>query len=242
MIAAVEPTYGIAFLAGLLSILSPCVFPLIPAYAAFLGGTATAPDAAGVAGAGHRRGNILRQGALFVAGFSTVFIAFFYVFAALRFTLLQRQQPLVNAVAGLVVIVFALQMLGLLRIRALMRELRLHVGSGRGHRASFLLGVSFAAGWTPCLGPQLGAIITLASSGTFRGLPFMLVYCAGLAVPFLLIALAEDRMQGTLRRINAKMGLVNAAAGGLLLIFGVLLLTNRLTVLSTLSPQSPFDL
>jgi len=244
--SAAVPSVPIAFLAGLVSFLSPCVFPLMPAYAAYLSGRAGRPalaaagDGGGEATASHAP--VISNGIAFVLGFSVVFIAVFYVFEVLDVTVFSRNLDLVDRIAGAVIIVLALQTLGVLRFGFLMRELRVHVNPGGGVPGAFLLGITFAAGWTPCLGPQLGAILTVAQNRDFGGLPFMLVYCVGLALPFLAIAVLADRLQGAIRAVNRHLGVINLIAGGILLVFGLLLATGRLTVLSTLSFQSPFNL
>jgi cytochrome c-type biogenesis protein len=250
---SVQVSYPLAFLAGLVSFLSPCVFPLLPAYLAFLGGRAGLPvlaaagaeqnGPAGTATAASGRVPLLANGVAFVAGFSAVFITFFYVFSALDVTLLRSHQRVVNLVGGTIVVILALEVLGVIRLRFLMRDRRVRVGSvGSGATPAFLLGVSFAAGWTPCIGPQLAAILTVASSGDFGGLPLMLAYCAGLAMPFLAFAAITDRLQGVIRVINRNLGVINMAAGALLLIFGLLLLTNQFTFFDRFAAQSPFDL
>jgi cytochrome c-type biogenesis protein len=246
-------SYPLAFAAGVVSFLSPCVFPLAPGYLAFLSGqaadqpqrqgpgamTATAPAAT----APVPRGSLLLNGVGFVLGFSAVFVAFFYVLRALNVTLLVEHQNVVNIVAGVIVVLLALQTLGVLRWRWLMRDQRVHsLPRGRGLVPALLLGVTFAAGWTPCIGPQLTAILAVANQGDFAGLPVMLAYCLGLAMPFLLIALLADRLQGAIRAVNRHMGVVNVVAGALLLIFGLLLITNQFTFFNRFSPQSPFDL
>jgi len=189
-----------------------------------------------------RRVPMLANGLAFVLGFSLVFVAVFYVFAVLNVTVFARNLTLVNRIAGAIIVVFALQSLGVLRLGPLMREVRVQHLPGAGLSGAFLLGITFAAGWTPCLGPQLGAILTVAQNRELGGLPFMLVYCVGLGIPFLLIALLADRLQGLLRRINRRLGLINLIAGGVLLIFGLLLATGQLTVLNGLSFQSPFNI
>lgn len=244
MIASTAATYPLALLAGILSFLSPCVFPLVPAYVAYLSGTTgqtlTASDGTGGAAVALRRAPVLASGLAFVLGFSLVFVALFYVLRALEITLLIRHQREVTLVAGVLVILLALQTMGVLRIGAFMRERRFHLAPRAGVSGGFLLGITFAAGWTPCIGPQLGAILQLAVGG-FGGLPFMLVYCFGLGIPFLLVAALTDRLQGVIRRLNRHLGLVSLVAGGLLLVFGILLLTNQFTVFNRFSAQSPFD-
>jgi cytochrome c-type biogenesis protein len=241
-----HPTVGLAFLAGLVSFLSPCVFPLVPVYAGYLGGRAsTAPltaDGPGAAVAVPRGRPVLLNGVAFVLGFSAVFILFYYVFSALAIGVFTQHQQLFDLVAGIIIIAFALQALGIIRFSWLVREFRFHRSPVPGVVGSTVLGISFACGWSPCLGPQLGAILTLARAGDFGGLPFMLLYCLGLAVPFLLVAVLAQRGQGLIRSVNRHLNLINMIAGGLLLVFGLLLVTGRITLLSQLSPQSPFDL
>jgi cytochrome c-type biogenesis protein len=265
-------SYPLAFAAGVVSFLSPCVFPLAPGYLAFLSGQAghaqlddqpaatarppgagpgamlaeggsTTATAVAPAAARTARVPLMLNGVAFVLGFSVVFVAFFYVLRALNVTLLLEHQNIVNDVAGAIVVVLALQTLGVLRWAPLMRDRRVHaLPRSRGVAAAFVLGVTFAAGWTPCIGPQLTAILAVASQGDFAGLPVMLAYCLGLAVPFLAIAALADRLQGPIRAINRHMGVVNVVAGALLLVFGLLLLTNQFTFFNRFSPQSPFDL
>ena len=246
--APIRLNYGIAFAAGLLSFLSPCVFPLLPAYLAYLGGRigeaglATVPDGPGAATLaltpGRRRQvPVVANGVAFVAGFSLVFITLFYVFTALRLSLFTAHRHAFDVGAGIVVVVLALQTLGLIRLGWLMRERRLHlVRGGSGLLPAFLLGLSFAAGWTPCIGPQLALILQVAGQGDFAGLPVMVTYCLGLAVPFLAFALLTDRLQGVIRAINRHLGLINLVAGALLLVFGLLLILDRYTLFSQYAP------
>jgi cytochrome c-type biogenesis protein len=251
-------SYPLAFAAGMVSFLSPCVFPLAPAYLAYLGSRAGEPTPAQpVAGEGPgaavavavrpgavaTRVPVLANGAAFVAGFSAVFIGLYYVLRALDVTVLATHQRAVDIVAGSIVIVLALQTLGVLRIGALMREVRIHRLPERGGLlGGLLLGVTFAAGWTPCIGPQLSAILSVAQDGRFDGLPVMVAYCLGLAVPFMLLAALTDRLQGPIRAVNRHLGIVNLVGGALLLVFGVLLLADRFSVFSHFAVQSPFDL
>lgn len=272
MVLALEPSLY-AFVAGLASFLSPCVFPLVPVYAGYLGGRlaadapAVAPGATlAAAGAGggsvvvgggavaetggrtaavlaatRGRASALLSGLAFTAGFSAVFVVIFYVLAAFELPFQARYRTEINIVSGAIVIVLALQLLGVLRIPALMRERRaFHAQGGRGVLPAFLLGVSFAAGWTPCIGAQLGAILSVAANGSFSALPFMLVYCAGLAVPFLAVAVLADRIRGPLRALNRGIGAVNLVAGALLIVFGVLLITNRITFFNSIAASAPF--
>ena len=243
---AAAPSVPLAFLAGLVSFLSPCVFPLMPAYAAYLSGRAGRPAYAGADGVtlDDRSAHVpvVINGIAFVTGFSAVFIAVYYVLQVLDVTVFIRNLTLVDAIAGAVIIVLALQTLGVLRLRFLARDRRMHVTPTYGAAGAFLLGITFAAGWTPCLGPQLAAILTVAQNRDFGGLPFMVVYCIGLAVPFLVLAALADRLQGVIRAVNRHLGVINLVCGAILLVFGVLLATGRITLLSTFSFQSPFNL
>ncbi len=247
MVAAVNgPSIPLAFLAGLVSFLSPCVFPLMPAYAAYLSGRAGNPALAMASGGTVETGgrsSVMTSGIAFVAGFSLVFIAEYYLLeGVLAVTVFQRNLELVNRLAGAVIMVLALQTMGVLRFGWLMRERRIHLRAASGTVGGLVLGLTFAAGWLPCLGPQLGAILTLAQNRDFGGLPFMLLYCLGLAIPFLLVALLADRLQGVLRSINRHLRVISIVAGVILFAFGLLMATGQLTVLSSLSFQSPFNL
>lgn len=232
---AVDATLPLAFLAGLVSFLSPCVFPLIPAYAAFLSGQA------GEEGFSRRR--LFINGIAFVIGFSLVFVVLFYVLAAIEVSFFISNRGVVNLVAGLIVIILALQTMGLLHFTWFMRDVRVHRRFDTGLLGAGLLGITFAAGWSPCLGPVLGAILQVAANyRSFSGLPLLLIYCAGLAIPFLLVALLADRLQQFIRAVNHRMNIVNLVAGALLLAFGILLATGKITDLSQFSPNSPFNI
>jgi cytochrome c-type biogenesis protein len=246
--ASAGPSVPLAFLAGLVSFLSPCVFPLMPAYAAYLSGRAGTPALAAASASGgtlvaSRRSSVMTTGVAFVLGFSIIFIAEYYLLeGVLAITVFQRNLDLVNRIAGAIIMVLALQTMGVLRFGWLARERRFHLPVSSGAAGGLLLGLTFAAGWLPCLGPQLGAILTLAQNREFGGLPFMLLYCLGLAVPFLLVALLADRLQGPLRSVNRHLRVISIVAGLILFGFGLLMATGQLTVLSSLSFQSPFNL
>ena len=209
---------AIAFLAGLASFVSPCVLPLVPAYLAYLGGRAGQPVA--VAGAG------------FVAGLSLVFILFFYVFSLA----VQPIRPFVPVVAGILVIVMALHVAGLIRLPFLSTEYRVMktAPQGGGVAGGFLLGMGFASGWTPCIGITLGAVLSSAVTigATPQGLSLMIAYCLGLGLPFIALAFALEGARPLVAFVNAHRRAIDLASAGVLVVMGFLLLTNRLTWLS----------
>ncbi len=218
------PTLGLAFTAGLLSFLSPCVLPLVPSYLAYVGGSGA-----------EKRALLIRNALLFVLGFSMIFIALGASASALG-SLLRANREILTIGGGVLVILFGLVLLGVIRLPVLMRDTRVQAK----HDAStpigaVLLGMAFAAGWTPCIGPVLGGILTLAgASGTLlEGVTMLAVYSAGLAVPFLLAALALDPFLRVSRRMRSWLPWVERAAGGLLVIAGVLMVTGTYTRLNT---------
>lgn len=218
------PTLGLAFTAGLLSFLSPCVLPLVPSYLAYVGGSGA-----------EKRALLIRNALLFVAGFSLIFIALGASASALG-SLLRANRQVLTIGGGVLVILFGLVLLGVIRLPVLMRDTRVQAK----HDAStpigaVLLGMAFAAGWTPCIGPVLGGILTLAgASGTLlEGVLMLAVYSAGLAVPFLLAALALDPFLRVSRRMRRWLPWVERAAGGLLVIAGVLMVTGTYTRLNS---------
>jgi cytochrome c-type biogenesis protein len=220
----VTPTLSLAFTAGILSFLSPCVLPLVPSYLAYVGGSGAA-----------KRSLLIRNALLFVLGFSLVFIALGASASALG-SLLRANRQALTIGGGILVILFGLVLLGVIRLPVLMRDTRVQAR----HDAStpigaVLLGMAFAAGWTPCIGPVLGGILTLAgASGTLmEGVAMLAVYSAGLAVPFLVAALALEPFLRMSRRVRRWLPWVERAAGGLLLIAGVLMVTGTYTRLNT---------
>ena len=218
-----------AFAAGIISFLSPCVLPLVPAYVSF------------VAGQNFQRHRHLHAGerlaalglsGFFVLGFSTVFIAFGASASALG-QLLQRYRYEANLVAGVIVIVFGLLMLGMGRVLPwLQRDLRLHPRLHGGNPpAAFVLGVAFAFGWTPCIGPVLGAILAVSAAGA-SGVDLLAAYALGLGVPFLLAALFADRIARLLGRLRGVGAALQIGGGLVMIVLGIAMLTGQLTVFS----------
>ncbi|HEY8497437.1 MAG TPA: cytochrome c biogenesis protein CcdA [Limnochordales bacterium] len=227
-----QVTFPLAFVAGLVSFVSPCVLPLIPAYVTFLAGAGLegleADDPA-------RRRRLVLNGVFFVLGFSAVFVAMGLGASALgRF--LVGNLPILRRVGGLVVIAFGLYMMGVLRVLFLDRERRVQAPvRSPGPLNSLLLGATFAAGWTPCIGPVLASVLVLAgtaATATQGGL-LLLTYAAGLAVPFLVVTLSLDRMRTVLRRLLPYSERIRFASGALLVVLGVMLYTNTFVLLNS---------
>jgi cytochrome c-type biogenesis protein len=217
----------VAFAAGLLSFLSPCVLPLVPSYVGFLTGLTLEEMQA-------RRGTTLLHALWFVAGFSLIFIALGATASALG-TLLLLSQVWIARVGGVLVILFGLYLLGVLRPAFLMRERRVQLArKPLGYVGSSIAGMAFGAAWTPCIGPILGAILTLAAtrSSVVQGTGLLAVYAAGLAIPFLLTALLLDRFLVWFQRFRRYMGWVERISGVLLIVLGVLLITDKFTLLA----------
>jgi cytochrome c-type biogenesis protein len=228
------PSLGLAFLAGLASFLSPCVFALVPAYISYLGGRAVASTPEKNHSATL---NTLSHGAAFVLGFSVVFILLGLISSSVGALLLSLQSYLA-IVGGLIATVLGLHLAGVFTLRFLEYDLRPanKVARDRSYFSSALMGVFFSAGWTPCIGPVLGVILTLAANGgsPMQGALLLGAYSAGLAIPFLVAATQISWVTYLLRR-HAKLGLYVQRVLGLLLAFvGVLLLTGRLSTLNTM--------
>ncbi|HBX42536.1 MAG TPA: cytochrome C biogenesis protein [Deltaproteobacteria bacterium] len=224
---------GLAFLAGLASFLSPCVFSLVPAYISYLGGRA--------AGGENRPGDrfvTFTHGLAFVLGFSVVFVSF-GITASVFGSLLYGMRTWVARIGGIVVIIFGLHMTGVFRIRFLEYDLRIFYDGyskfKRGYITSFLMGVFFSAGWSPCVGPVLGSILTLAIGGgsVALGVKLLSAYSAGLAIPFLIAALSIGWIFGILRRHGKVMHYVEMGMGVVLIIVGLMLLFNVFQWIST---------
>lgn len=213
-----------AVLAGVLSITSPCALPLIPSYMSFV--TALPVTTGSI---GDRRRVALRASLLFVAGFTTVFVALGATASTIGVVLL-RNLPSITRISGAVIILLGLSALGLIRLPALARERRFDLHRvARGPKGAFPLGMAFAFGWTPCIGPVLATILTLAaSSGSLPGgMALLALYSAGLGVPFVAIGLGYERLSGTVRWLKAHGRAVERLGGVLLVIVGLGYLTGR---------------
>ncbi len=227
----------IAFSAGVLSFLSPCVLPLAPSYLSFVTGMSLEELEEGT-----DRGRTLRFAFLFVGGFSLIFLLL-GASASFLGQLFRLYELWIARIGGIVILLLGLHLAGILRIAPLFRELRIHISDRpSGHLGAIGVGMAFGAGWTPCIGPVLGAILTFASAQeTFwSGVGLLAVYSAGLAVPFLLMALAVDRFLVAFRRFHRVLPLLQRASGLLLVALGILLVTGSFTALTSwLVPLTP---
>ncbi|HEX5724573.1 MAG TPA: cytochrome c biogenesis protein CcdA [Longimicrobiaceae bacterium] len=222
----------VAFTAGLLSFLSPCVLPLVPSYATFITGMSL--DELQDTETARTRRAILLHGVLFVLGFTAVFLVL-GASATFLGSLMQWASEWVQRVGGVLLILFGLYLLGVLRLPGADREWRLHLANKpMGYLGTVLVGVTFGAGWTPCIGPVLGVILTLAATrGTLgEGMGLLAVYSAGLALPFLLSTVLLERFLVGFKRLRRWLPWINRASGALLLLLGVLLVTGSFTTLS----------
>ena len=217
-----------AILAGILSFLSPCVLPLVPPYLCFLAGTTIEEFADG--GERRARRDVLLVAGLFVLGFSTVFVTLGAT-ASLLGQLVRAHLDTLSIAAGVVIILMGLHFLGVFRIAFLYREARVSVEKPVGLWGAYVMGLAFAFGWTPCIGPILAAILAVAGSeGTAaKGAVLLAAYSAGLGIPFLLAALTLEPFTGFMRRFRAHMGLVEKGMGVLLVATGVAFLTGTFT-------------
>ena len=231
-------TFGvlIAFSAGLLSFLSPCVLPLIPSYVTFITGLS-------LDDVQHARRAALVHGVLFVLGFSLIFLAMGAGATILGQALL-RHRDWISRVGGVIIIIFGLYLLGVLNIGFLSREARFHVADKPvGYFGTLLVGIAFGAGWTPCLGPILGSILVYTGSQADfgRGMGLLSAYSLGLAVPFLLSAVAIERFTAFFQRMRRQMVWISRISGAIMIVIGIMLVTNYFTVLAawltTLTPE-----
>jgi cytochrome c-type biogenesis protein len=223
--ASLAPALLVAAAAGLLSFLSPCVLPIVPPYLAFMAGTSLGEA---------RGGRILRAAGFFVLGLSTVFLLLGLAASAIGRVLLAHQREAAVA-AGIVILVFGLHFLGLLRIPLFAREARLEAQATAGTAlGAYVFGLAFAFGWTPCIGPVLGAILALAAQGgsAGRGLVLMSAYALGLGIPFLLTALFLGRAMRLTAGLRRHMGAIERVTGALLVAVGLLMLTGGFSGLS----------
>jgi cytochrome c-type biogenesis protein len=231
-----------AFIAGVLSFISPCVLPLIPGYVSFVSGVSLEEMRGGSAASDASRRQVLITSLAFILGFSLVFIALGASASAVGKFLFARL-PLLERIAGAVIIVFGLHTMGVFRIAALETEKRVQTQKRpAGPFGAVLVGIAFAFGWTPCIGPILGGILVVAGAKeTVReGVVLLAVYSLGLRIPFLLTSLAIDRFFAVSKRIRRHYHTIELVSGALLVVVGLLIFTHQLTVITQrLQPYLP---
>ncbi len=212
----------LAIFAGVISFLSPCVLPMVPIYIGYLSGATVTAD-----GIVSSRRDAVTHAASFVLGFTLIFIAIFSALSALTAFISKTD---LARIAGVILILFGIHFIGIVRIPLLYKEARVEVGQRPlGYTTSLLTGMAFAAGWTPCIGPTLGAVITLATQEAtmLEGTGLLLAYSLGLGIPFLLTAFALGSATRLLKKLSKYMRVVEIASGVLLLAMGILFLTDR---------------
>lgn len=219
-----------AFVAGLVSFLSPCVLPLVPAYLSYITGISV--EDIRQREQQHRAPvtrTLILHSLVFILGFSVVFVSL----GASATTLgraISHNRRLFFEIAGVIIIIFGLHLTGLFKISWLYREKRFHKAGKAGILGSFVIGLAFAFGWTPCIGPILAAILTIAAGkeNVFQGILLLSIYSLGLGVPFLLVGLGVNRFLGFYNRFKRHLRVVEVVSGVLLMLIGVLILTNNL--------------
>jgi len=223
------PGLVVAFIAGLISFLSPCVLPIVPPYIAYMSGVALTEIE-------NRKGRqkIVLTALFFVLGLSTVFIFLGFSASAIG-AIFFEYQTLLNTIAGFIIMLFGLHFLGIYRLHFLDREARFEVENYQGTAfGSYVLGLAFAFGWTPCIGPQLGAILSLAASNAsiLKGTVLLAFYAMGLGIPFLIFALFINRLEGVLKFFKQYFKIIERIMGLLLWTIGLLMLTGGFSSIS----------
>ena len=223
----------VAFSAGLFSFLSPCVLPLFPSYVSFITGMSVSDLTADLSGATRRR--VMLHALAFVLGFSLVFVALGASFSAAGQFLLDYRN-LIRQVGGALIVLFGLYIAGVFKLAAMGRTMQFQLREKpAGYLGSLLVGITFAIGWTPCVGPILGAILSLAgtSETVQRGIGLLIAYSAGLGVPFLLSAVALGAFLKFFKRYRPLIPVMERVAGVILVVVGVLVFTNYYVVLNS---------
>lgn len=225
----------LAFAGGLLSFISPCVLPLVPSYISFVTGISFEELTSEEDNAGLKK-VILFNSLMFVLGFSTVFVVVLGSSAQLLGSLFFEYQDAIRKVGGAVIVLLGIHIIGVINIGVLQRDKRFHFFKDKpaGLLGSFLVGVGFAAGWTPCIGPILSAIFAVAatSESPFAGITLFIAYSLGLAIPFMLTSLGINTFLKHFQRLKKHMRLVSIATGSLLIVTGVLIFFNAFAIIT----------
>ncbi|HET6515178.1 MAG TPA: cytochrome c biogenesis protein CcdA [Thermodesulfovibrionales bacterium] len=233
-----DVSFALAFVAGFFSFLSPCVLPLVPSYVSFITGISF-EDLTGGVDRKRIRFLTITNSLSFVLGFSAVFMALGASSSAIGRFLFTYQET-IRTVGGIIIVIFGLFVAGFLKIDFLTRDRKVHLGGKPiGYAGTFLVGMTFAAGWTPCIGPILGTILLYASTkgSAFYGFKLLAVYSFGLALPFFLSSLAMNSFLSYSKKVLKYMRAIMIISGLLLILFGIMLLTNRVRELTGLMPD-----
>ncbi len=229
-----DVTYFGALIAGLLSFLSPCVLPLVPPYLCFLGGTTFDQLTGEDETPSHVYTTVIMSSVAFVLGFTTVFVILGAT-ATMLGQVVAENLPMLARIAGVVIIIAGLHFLGVIHIPILHREARYHSDTRpAGLIGAYVIGLAFAFGWTPCIGPVLGAILAVAAGeeSVSKGISLLFVYSLGLGIPFILAAVAIRPFMTVMQRFKSHMAMVEKIMGALLVVTGILFLTNSMTVIA----------
>jgi cytochrome c-type biogenesis protein len=231
-LAAIDVTHGGAVLAGLVSFLSPCVLPLVPPYLCYMAGVSL-DQLTGSSEVRVARRTVMLSAVAFVLGFSTVFVALGAAASAIG-QLVRQHLDVLSLVGGIVIIVMGLHFLGVFRIPLLYREARVQHEPAAGPIGSYVMGLAFAFGWTPCIGPVLATILAIAGSEATvgRGAGLLAAYSLGLGIPFLIAGLFAGPFMAFMGRFRRHLGTVEKVMGGLLVITGVLFITGNISQFS----------
>jgi cytochrome c-type biogenesis protein len=229
-----EVSIPLAFLGGILSFVSPCVLPLVPSYISFITGISfeeiTSDDGR------ELKKVIFFNSLLFILGFSTVFVVILGASAQIFGSVFMEYQSVIRKIGGIVIVLLGIHIIGVINFKFLQREKRLHFFREKpaGLLGSFLIGVGFAAGWTPCIGPILGAIFTVAatSDNPWSGTTLFIAYSSGLAIPFILTSLGINTFLKHFNRVKKHMRVVSIVTGIFLIVTGVLIFSNSLAIIA----------
>ncbi len=225
----------LAFLGGVLSFVSPCVLPLVPSYISFVTGISF-EELTSEEGSRKIKSIILLNSMMFILGFSTVFVVILGSSAQLFGTLFLEHQQIIRKIGGAVIVLLGVHIIGLINIRILQMDKRLHFFRDKpaGFFGSFLVGMGFAAGWTPCIGPILSMIFTVAatSESPYAGTVLFIAYSLGLAIPFMLTSLGINSFLKHFQRLKHHMRMVSLVTGILLIVTGALIFFNSFAIIS----------
>lgn len=230
-----EISYISAAFAGLISFLSPCVLPLVPPYLSFIAGTTSEQMNSEEAIERDVFLRIVFSAVVFVLGFTTVFVALGATATTIG-QLIQSNLDILAKIGGVIIIIFGIHFLGLVKIPLLYREARYHADTKpAGYLGSYVIGLAFAFGWTPCIGPVLAVILAMAAAADTlsTGITLLLIYSLGLGIPFILAAMAIKPFMKFMKKFRRHLGTVEKVMGGFLVLTGILFITGSMTLIAT---------